>query len=140
MSSSLLTIVGYEPSHLENLKAKKCHEGEMPKTVCNQAVTIMNGDIPLAIVGAFTFVPGVHHVWALVSDDVKDHPIGFYRACVALRNYYEKKSSPRRLQIDIRDGHPDLQKWANAIGFSREGLMRGYGPDRSDYWLYGRVC
>lgn len=136
----MITVIDYRPEHLETIKAKPCHEHEMPKTICTRAVTLMNGETPLAIIGSFIFVPGVMHVWAIVSQEVRKTPIDFFRSCIELLDYYEKKDKPRRIQIDIKDGCPELEKWATKIGFKREGLMKAFGADGSDYWMFGRAC
>ncbi len=135
----MITVIDYSPSHLEKISPKKCHEGEIPKLVSSRAITLMNGETPLAIIGAFAFCAGVLHIWAIVSSEVKDTPIEFARSCVRVRDYYEKTFRHRRMQIDVRSDDPCLEKFAQFVGFSKEGLMKAYGPSGKDYWLYGRV-
>jgi hypothetical protein len=53
----------------------------------------------------------------------------------------------RRLELAIRaprgaDDWPAVLRscaFAERLGLSREGVMRGWGPDGRDYWLYGGV-
>lgn len=136
----MMTVIEFKPEHLEKIRVKEVHSGEVPKTVMTRAVTVMDGELPIAIFGSFNFVPGVMHIWALVSEDVYKKPITFYRIVRNLLKFYETREKPRRIQIDIKSGHPELQKWAEAIGFKHEGIMRAYGANGEDFHLYGRVA
>ena len=46
---------------------------------------------------------------------------------------------PRRIQIEVKTDYRMGCRWAEALGFKREGLMRRWMPDGSDAYLYGRV-
>lgn len=139
MSSNFMTVIEYRPEHLQNIRAKKVHEGEVPETVLTQAVTVMHGEKPVAIFGAFLFVPGVLHLWGLISDDVKEKPLAFHGLVRDLLHYYEKKNGARRLQMDVKADFIEGQKWARALGFQYEGTMKRYGANGEDFHLYARV-
>lgn len=40
--------------------------------------------------------------------------------------------------VDARFG-PPAHAWVKRLGFRCEGLMRGFGTDKTDHWLYARV-
>ncbi len=44
-----------------------------------------------------------------------------------------------RIQLTIRTTDKRAEKWALAIGFQQEAVMRKYGPDGVDYLLMSRV-
>ena len=44
-----------------------------------------------------------------------------------------------RIEAVVRADFPAGRRWVEALGFACEGLMRAYGPDRSDCYLYARV-
>ena len=66
-----LSVVPYNPSHLDQIVVKEIQRGEMPNLICTDAVTVMCQGAPIAILGAFMFIPGVMHVWSLMSEDVR---------------------------------------------------------------------
>lgn len=134
----MIKIVDYHPDHLEKIELKSCHKAEVPKTVLTEAVTILKDDKPLAIIGAFAFIVGTYHIWGLVSEDVGKYPISFHKSCKSLLRFFESQYSPRRLQIDVRVDCPENAYWAELLGFEREGVMKNYGLDNSDYWLMSR--
>jgi RimJ/RimL family protein N-acetyltransferase len=45
----------------------------------------------------------------------------------------------RRIQAHCDVNVPKAVKFLEQIGFQREGLMRGYGEDGSDHYLYAIV-
>ncbi len=135
----ILTVIDYKPEHLENISPKAVHSGEVPRTVTTQAVTVMDGDKPVAIFGGFLFVPGVVHLWGLISDDAKQKPLAFHRIVSDLLDYYGKTSQTRRIQMDVKADFEEGQKWAKALGFEYEGTMKRYGVNGDDFHLYARV-
>jgi hypothetical protein len=44
-----------------------------------------------------------------------------------------------RLQSAVHTGYPEAITLVEHFNFRREGLMRQYGPDGADYWLYSWV-
>lgn len=137
----MITVIDYKPEHLAKIDLKECFTPtDRPRTICTKAVTVMNGETVLAIFGAFVFVPGVMHIWGMVSKEVRKSPIGFYKISCKLLAFYEKHEKPRRIQIDIKSGDAELAHWAASLGFQCEGIMRNFDRDGSDCYLYGRVC
>ena len=134
-----MTVIGYKPEHLDKIRVKAVHQGEVPKTVMTDAVTVMDGEQPVAIIGSFVFVPGVVHLWGLISEDVRAKPLAFHRVTRELLAYYEKTQKPRRIQMDVKASYIEGQKWAQALGFEYEGTMKRYGVNGEDFHLYGRA-
>jgi len=136
----LIDVVGFSPEHLESLtNLKACYKGEVNSRVWGEAVTVIDGKKVLAIFGSVTIFPGIQHIWALVSEDVKDYPIQFFRTAQKVLAWQQKRKPARRYQIDIRAGYPELQKWAKLLGFECEGLMKKFGQNGDDYYLYART-
>ena len=50
------------------------------------------------------------------------------------------KHSLHRIETVVRVGFDAGVRWAEMLGFSLEGRMSRYGPDRSDYLLYARLA
>jgi len=138
--SNNLTVVAYKPEHLEQIEVRSCYvAGECPKTIMTTAVTFLYGDKVLAILGAFPFVPGVLHLWGLISDHVKECPKEFHEEVVKIMNWYVINEKPRRLQMDVHASYEVGCRWAERLGFEREGLMKGWGPNGEGFYLYGKA-
>jgi hypothetical protein len=45
----------------------------------------------------------------------------------------------RRIEATISANYPEGCRWAEALGFAREALMRGFGEAGKDFWLYARI-
>lgn len=137
--SNKIRVIPFEPDHLEQIKIQEYQQGECPKTILTVAFTLIRGEEIIAIIGGFPFVPGVIHFWALLSESVKKYPIDFHKNCLKVIAWYEKTEKPRRTQFEVRATYAKGCKWAESLGMEREGLMRKWGPDGSDYYLYARV-
>ncbi len=73
--------------------------------------------------------------WALLSECGPPVFLAVHRAALrffALQGY-------RRIEAGVDVRFTAAQRWARLLGFEREGLMRGYGPDGHDAYLYARV-
>lgn len=135
----MITVIPYHPEHLNRIAVKDIHQSEVPKVVMTDALSFMDGETPVAIFGVFMFIPGVIHLWGLVSDAVRKKPVAFHKVSGDLLNFYQKKHQIRRIQIDVRVSYTEGQRWAESLGFEREGIMRSFGSDGTDYYLYARA-
>ena len=132
-------VVPYDPWHLEVIKPKKIHAGEMPLTVSNYAVTCILDLKPIAILGGFEVVPGVLYIWAIMSEDIRRCPITFHKEVLKILKFYEVEDNIRRIQVEVRKSYIEGQRWVESLGFIKEGLMKAYSPDSEDCYLYARV-
>lgn len=134
-----LETIHYHSRHLEKLKAKSIHAHEMPKEINGTAMTVMAGKEPIAIIGGFFFTPTVLHAWGLISEHVHKYPIAFHKTVCDIISFYEEKKFVKRIQVEVRLDYKPGQRWLEAMGFSREGIMKSFGPLGEDHVLYGRV-
>jgi RimJ/RimL family protein N-acetyltransferase len=44
-----------------------------------------------------------------------------------------------RIQLTVRTTDKRAEKWAYAIGFKRDGVLRKYGVDGVDYLMMSRI-
>lgn len=93
----------------------------------------------LAVLSGCMIMRGNFEVSALVSDDAKKCPIQFARHVSRRLDHYDEQLGLRRIQCTVRTGFPFLVKFIELFGFEREGLMRKFGPEGDDYYLYARV-
>lgn len=134
-----LEAIPFQPEHLKQIKVREIQQGECPKTILTMAFTLVRGEEIIAILGGFPFVPGVIHFWALMSESVVRYPIAFHKKCLEVIDWYEKTEKPRRIQFEVRATYSMGCRWAESLGMQREGLMRKWGPDGADHYLYARV-
>lgn len=136
----MITVLPFKPEHLDQIELKENYaQGECPKTICTTAFTLMNGETIVAIIGGFPFVPGVIHFWAFVSKHARKCPVEFHKRCLHILDWYEKNEKPRRIQWEVRCDYEMGWRWAEALGLKREGVMKAWGPDGADHYLYARV-
>lgn len=104
-----------------------------------EVLTILHGALPVAILGVTVLWPGVAEVWSIMTDDIRKVPVAFHRFCERLLRSTMKKHKLHRAQCNVRGDFTTGLRWAEALGFQREGLLRQFGPDGSDYILFART-
>lgn len=135
-----MKVIPFKPEHLEQIELKENYiQGECPKTIVNTAFTFMYNDKIIAIIGGFPFVPGVIHFWAFISKHVRSCPIAFHKEVLKMLDWYEQNEKPRRIQFEVRASYVPGQKWARSLGLTEEGLMKKWGPDGADHYLFARL-
>lgn len=142
-------IIHFQMDHLEKIDQKKgvFHEKsqilQSLKSVVahpkNHTGTIMLGEKILAVVGLIDLRPGFAEVWSITSEEIRLAPIGFHKLALALLRHYQKSLGLQRIQISVKEDYLEGAKWAESLGFVREGVMRRYDPDGSNHILYARV-
>ena len=100
---------------------------------------MFHGEQPVEVVGGAETVPGVLHVWGRVGEGVPECRFAFHRTCKALVQYFGAKMRARRIQMHVHEGYEMGIKWAKALGFDQEGVMRKYGVDGSAFVLMART-
>ncbi len=96
------------------------------------------GDI-IAIGGVTLMWDKVGSGWVMTSGLILKYKAWTHRA---IRNILEQaivKHNLHRIESIILKDHCVSQKWAERLGFEREGLMRKYDTDGNDYYLYARI-
>lgn len=95
---------------------------------------------PIACMGFMARHPGVCQAYAYGTD-------GFQSAALALTRYALRVMKPaliasgfHRLQCESRADHHDAHRWLETLGFRREGILKQYGSDGSDYILFGATA
>ena len=136
----MIEVIKFHPSHLSMIELKENYvQGECPLTVMTTAFTLIKDGTILAILGGFPFVPGVVHFWAFISKHVRQCPLAFHKECLKILDWYEVNEKPRRMQWEVKASYDMGCRWAESLGLHREGLMKAWGPDGSDHYLYARV-
>lgn len=102
--------------------------------------TIMMKDVPVVSGGVVVIWKGVGEAWMLLNGDmIFQYPLTVYRVVKTLLDAIIHDCKLHRVQTFVLDGHPKAHRWIKALGFTSEGKLAGFGPDKKDYWVYGRV-
>ena len=148
MSSETLQAVAYDPSHVGQMTLKSNFTGEQEwveaidsfvANPCAITKTIVAPSGPIAVVGLIKRHSRMAEVWSLTSTAVYQYPFGFHRIVKKLLADYAKTLGLKRLYMTVREDFEEAQKWACALGFQPEGLLRAFGPDESNYYLFARI-
>ena len=83
---------------------------------------------PIAAGGVFPLWDGVAEGWVLATKVMKQ------RTDMMIANNLIK-----RLQTSVKADCDIAIRFAKWLGLKEEGLMKGYGPDGSDYYRYARI-
>lgn len=83
--------------------------------------------------GAIPESPGRALVWALLAGRLP--MVAVHRAVLR----WIEAQDIRRMETWVQVGHRAGERWAEMLGFEREGCMRAFLPDGADAWLYARV-
>lgn len=75
------------------------------------------------------------HMWCFLSRDARHHMVRLHRTA----QRFLKVAGKQRLCATSEVGFDDGCRWLDLLGFERTDLLRAYGPDGSDHYLYEKV-
>lgn len=133
----------YAPEHLERLDlqpAQRAHASNFAEHALGldtlPAMTIFDGDEPVACVGAFEIWPGRAIVWSYLSATAGRRMLPLTRAVRALLDHY----GCRRMECEVATEFAAGHRWARLLGFEVEAeRLRKYFPHGGDCTLYARI-
>lgn len=102
------------------------------------AYTLLLDGTPVGVVGVNTGWVGVGEVWTFLGDEIRHAPISFMKVVKNLLGRCNEFGF-HRLQMTVRREYTEGIKFAQALDFESEGLLRQYGPDRADHIMFSRV-
>jgi hypothetical protein len=142
----MIRYLRFDMGHLDFFKPRDDFEDiqrDMQDNMSNpmmDMVTVVHNNQILCISGCTELRAGVGEVWLLVDEAFKYHRIRFVRAVKTLmEEYLVKERRFYRLQMAIDASINERQRWAEYLGFEKEGLMKAYDTLRNDHYLYARV-
>ena len=77
--------------------------------------------------------------WVIASNDMWKHPLGVAKAIKKDFARVAKEHNIKRVQTAIRKDFTQGQRFAEWLGLENEGLMRKFGFDGSDQYMYARI-
>lgn len=82
--------------------------------------------------------PGVGEGWMLTTNHVATAPVSLTRGAYRYFNLIATDMVLRRLQLTVNVENDLAVRWADALQFTPEGLLKNYGPDGANYRMYAR--
>jgi RimJ/RimL family protein N-acetyltransferase len=77
-------------------------------------------------------------MWSLFDNQAREIPATALRTGKSFSDIAIRYLQLHRLQITVRTDDNRAFRYAQAIGFETESVMRKYGPDQVDYLLMAR--
>ena len=136
-------IVPFKKEHLYNInlafemtKAGKDLLGNYNDVI---GYTGLEGDTVLATGGVHRMWEGVGEAWLLVGKEGYEKPKTVARYTDYLFQHIQEEHGLFRIQASVSVIDEVANRYAQWLGFKKEGIMEKYGLDGSDYIRYARV-
>ena len=81
---------------------------------------------------------GVAEIWMLVNRNIGKDKFIFHRSSKKLFPYIAECLQLVRLQCHVCAENVQAYRWIEKMVFNREGLLKHYGPEGRDYFVYAR--
>ena len=99
-----------------------------------------NATVPVACGGIDLMWDHVGEAWMLLSPYVNLYRVAVTRAVRNRLAYLTSRMELNRVQAVIRVTDKPSIRYIEMLGFEKEGILRQYGTDGTDYYMYGRVA
>lgn len=93
----------------------------------------------IAAGGVHFYWPGVGEAWTFMTSYLHKYRFSIHKHTARALDIIMNENSLYRVQAVVDASHKAAVSWIETLGFYREGLMKKYGPDGRDYYMYGRV-
>ena len=101
--------------------------------------TGMVGSKPIFAAGMKIIWGQVAEGWVIATEDVWNYPLSVAKAIRKDFARVAKENNITRVQSAIRKDFSEGQRFAEWLGLEKEGLMRKWGFDGSDQYMYARL-
>jgi hypothetical protein len=140
----------FAPTHIQRINVETedvlvvANKDEVESLITAQAsmgpaVTVFMNAEPVAVFGFVSIWPGVSEAWLVPDERLRSIPMTLTRIGKKVMDIAKISMGLHRIQLTVRTTDKRAERWAYAIGFSQEAVMRKYGPDGIDYFLMSRV-
>ncbi len=139
-----LRMIPFEPRHLCSVVPRQ--EDQKPPEIMwsvlhkgGPAWTGMVDDRILFCAGILILWEGVAEAWSFCDEEASRYPREVLKYQVEYLNRMIKERKLHRVQAHVLSSWRSAYRFMERLGFKRECLMRKYGANSEDYYLYGRV-
>ena len=103
------------------------------------AYTLLDNNVPICSGGIIPTWLGNAQGWVLSSKRIFRNKIKAARLIKERTDLLCANNKIWRLQTAVKADFKIGIRFAEFLGFNKEGLMVGYGPDKTDYYLMARI-
>ena len=137
-------IEPFRARHLEEIELQSVQIGLRPFLKAGHALHLAEKSFaftgfqdgkPVGCAGLIELWPGRDCAWSLLSDCGPRIFLNVHRTVV---RFLDARRT-RRTEMSVDVDHAAGQRWADLLGFRKEGLMKSYSPDGRDAYLYAKV-
>ena len=114
-------------------------ENRIDAAVAGMAFTLLLNNQPIVSGGIFPLWHGVAEGWVISSKRIFDVKVKAARLIKQRTDILCAANKIWRLQTTVKSNFKTGLRFAEFLGFKNEGLMRGYGPDKTDYYRMAKV-
>jgi len=147
---SKVEIIPFKSEHAKIILELGINEPALELRPEHQKYVVAVEEIGMSFTGLVNKKPiaagGVNHLWdnvaegwVIASKEIWKYPITCARAIKVRTDYLATNNNIKRIQTGVKADCKKAIRFAEWLGFKREGLMKKYGPDGSDYYLYAKV-
>lgn len=102
-------------------------------------MTYLVGNIPIAIVGIFKTLGNSWQVFAIFSDEIKNHRVQFSKMTKRLLDVSARVYNVKRFHTICPSDVNEAKRWFKFLGFEKEGTMRCFDELEKDYDIWARI-
>ena len=114
-------------------------ENRIDFALAGLSFTLLHDNIPLCSGGIIPLWNGVAEGWVISSKRIFKNRIRASRLIRKRTDLLCANNKIWRLQTAVKANFKTGIRFAEFLGFNKEGLMVGYGPDKTDYYRMARI-
>ena len=114
-------------------------ENRIDFAMAGLAFTLLDNNVPICSGGIIPTWLGNAQGWVISSKRIFRNKIKASRLIKERTDLLCANNKIWRLQTAVKANFKTGIRFAEFLGFKNEGLMRGYGPDKTDYYLMARI-
>jgi len=114
-------------------------QGILELTELGESYTMSWDNEILAVGGVVFYKPDFGEAWIACTRLIDMYPMAAFRAVKRLLDNLFDELGLNRLQATANCDRLKAQVFVEHLGFQREGRLRNYGPNKSDYYMYSRI-
>jgi hypothetical protein len=103
------------------------------------AFTLLHNDLPVVSGGVILLWDGVGEGWVMSSKRIFDYKITAASIIKKRLDLICENNKIWRLQTSVKAKFTTGIRFATWLGLTKEGLMRKFGPDGSDYYKMAKI-
>ena len=114
-------------------------ENRIDFAMAGLAFTLLDNNVPICSGGIIPTWLGNAQGWVISSKRIFRNKIKASRLIKERTDLLCANNKIWRLQTAVKADFKIGIRFAEFLGFNKEGLMVGYGPDKTDYYLMARI-